>query len=126
MRAHLLCIFLLVLVAGCGGSTHGSVSGIVTMDGQPVANALVTFQPTGTDPGPGSYGRTNDKGEYSLEIIGGGRGAVVGWHNVMIRPELATPPGPKGPLKFVIKGESKFEVKSGSNTASFEVTAPIK
>ena len=122
MRAHWLGVLLLALVAGCGGSTHASVSGKVTMDGHPLANAAISFQPAGTElnPGPGSFGKTNDKGEYTLEIVGGGSGAVLGWHKVTIRP---TGDAAKTVTKYVIKGEPKFEVKPGTNTANFEVTA---
>jgi hypothetical protein len=121
MRAALLGLCLLVPIAGCGDSTRASVSGIVTMGGQPVANAAISFQPTGTElnPGPGSFGKTNDKGEYTLEMVGGGRGAVVGWHKVTIHPGGDAA---KTVTKYVIKGEPKFEVKPGSNTANFEVT----
>jgi hypothetical protein len=125
MRALFLVALPVLLVAGCGDSSHGTVAGTVTMNGQPLPNAVVSFQPTGTDlnPGPGSLGRTNERGEFSLEVVGGGRGAQLGWHKVTIRPAADANPGPNAPPKYLIKGDAKFEVKAGANTANFEVTA---
>jgi hypothetical protein len=121
MRTRSLSLLVLVLVLGCGGSKQASVSGTVTLDGQPLTNAVVNFQPTGTDlnPGPGSYGRTNDKGEYTLEVAGGGSGAVLGWHKVTIRPGGQV----TIPAKYNSKTELKFEVKSGDNIANFPLTS---
>jgi hypothetical protein len=127
MRAHWLLVLALVLLVGCGGGKTASVSGTITMDGQPVANAQVNFQPNPAsgelNPGPGSFGRTNEKGEYSLELVGGGSGAIVGWHKVTVRPMGKSDPKTQKMMTYVIKsGESKFEVKPGSNTANFEVS----
>ena len=43
----------------------------VTLDGVPLADARVNFQPTGDakEPGIGSFGKTNANGEYSLTLI---------------------------------------------------------
>ena len=124
MRTRSFSLLVLVLVLGCSDTQHGTVSGVVTLDGQPLAHAHVSFQPTGAElnPGPGSVGRTNDKGEYTLEIVGGGQGAVLGWHKVSIRT------GGDGDAKAVsakynTKSELKCEVKSGHNTANFDLTS---
>src|SRR5262245_61954234 len=88
MRSPLLLLGLSVLTAGCGRQV-ATVSGKVTLDGKPLANARVNFQPSSGDavnPGVGSYGQTDANGEYSLNLIDGtGPGAVVGTHRVMIR-----------------------------------------
>jgi hypothetical protein len=116
MRKHSLCLALLLL-AGCGGSGVRSfpVSGTVTLDGAPLANALVSFQPISKElnTGPGSTGKTNDRGEYTLEVAGGGHGAVEGPHKVMIR---SGDPNVSIPAKYSLKSELKYEVKPGSNT----------
>ena len=79
------------LLAGCGGGPDiAPVSGRVTMDGKPLPNVYVTFQP---NPGPdvenagrGSVGVTDDDGRFTLEYEGGRSGAVVGKHIVRITP----------------------------------------
>src|SRR5205809_173672 len=83
---------------GCSNEPYqiASVSGQVTLDGQPVEKVAVMFQPIATDghlnPGPGAYGITDAKGHYSLKLIGKEtRGAVVGRHKVRI--ENYTDPG---------------------------------
>jgi hypothetical protein len=77
---------LLVLTAGCG-SQFVPVSGRVTLDGKPLANAMVVFEPLSDDPnpGPGSTGKTDKDGRYTLTLMTGkGSGAVVGLHKVSI------------------------------------------
>src|SRR5262245_57192509 len=66
------------------------VSGRVTLKGQPLAGATVTFQPaqasgdSRTSVG-GSVGRTNAEGHYELRLVEPDmQGAVVGQHMVTI------------------------------------------
>lgn len=83
----------LLLLTGCGGSSDGppyaTVSGVVTLDGNPVEGATVIFTPKG--PGTMSMGLTNADGAFSLMTSTGKRGAAVGDHAVtvtlMIQPE---------------------------------------
>lgn len=78
------------VLAGCGGSPYplADVSGVVTLDGEPLAGARVAFQPRregkGLDSGPGSYGTTDAHGRYTLRTIDGTSGAVVATHDVRI------------------------------------------
>jgi hypothetical protein len=124
MRKCSLSLFVIVLVMGCGGNTRSSpVSGSVTMDGEPLANAMVSFQPIGKElnSGPGSTGKTNNKGEYALEVVGGGNGAVEGLHKVMIRSGVAKV---TVPAKYNVKTELRFEVKPGNNAnVDFKLTS---
>jgi len=109
---------------GCSGNTKSSpVSGAVTMDGEPLANAMVSFQPIGKElnSGPGSTGKTNDRGEYALEVVGGGNGAVEGLHKVMIRSGDAKV---TIPAKYNVKTELRYEVKPGNNAnVDFKLTS---
>ncbi len=79
-----------VLTAGCGGSDFAvvSVSGKVTLDGEPLAGAAVNFLPFAGDhteeAGPPSAGITDDQGVFRLTVADGREGAVVGKHRVMI------------------------------------------
>jgi hypothetical protein len=133
MRTHSLLLFGLLLVPGCGGSRYAPVSGTVTMDGKPLANVAVSFQPVGGElnPGAGSSGRTNERGEYTLQVIGGrGQGAVVGKHRVEINPTVDNPdadrnPPPKVtiPIRYNRASTLTFEVKPGDNQADFPLTS---
>src|SRR5262245_31792909 len=61
----------------------GSVTGTVTMDGQPVANATVIFD--GANAGePAAFGRTDSSGKYELYYSRGHKGTTIGEHVVHI------------------------------------------
>jgi len=134
----LLAAGLLVLSAGCGSGKIAPVSGRITVDGQPVADLLVTLQPLGSAdnpvPGPGSYGKTEADGSYSLRLSDGTErvGAIIGKHRVEISAPLkANPKDPEGahvPGKLTIprkyNAESKLEIDvaaGGTTTADFQV-----
>jgi hypothetical protein len=120
--------FLLFLV-GCGGPEHpdvGRVSGTVTLDGQPLSDATVMFQPT---EGRASVATTDKAGKYSLIYLDGVPGAKLGSHKVIIRTEI---PGEDGqppiakeklPKKYHEQTELTAEVKPGSNTFDFPLTS---
>jgi hypothetical protein len=137
MRTSFL-ILGVVLVLGCGGPNLAPVSGTVTLDGKPLAKASVTFQPNSPgqlNPGPGSTALTNEKGEYSLQQTGGGKGAIVGMHRVEISSPIddgknnpdedrRTKPRDRVPLRYNVQSTLQFEVKSGDNTADWKLTSP--
>jgi hypothetical protein len=80
---------LLAVVVGCsGGSKFAPVSGVVKLDGQPYGNAVVSFQPLGTQenpyPGRGSSAYTDENGRFVLKGDNGIDGALVGKHRVRI------------------------------------------
>ena len=115
------------LLAGCGGPEHpavGRVSGVVTLDGQPLPEATVMFQPAN---GRGSVATTDSAGKYSLIYLDGVPGAVLGAHTVIIRTEI---PGEDGqppiakeklPKRYHDQTELTAEVKPGSNTFNFDL-----
>jgi hypothetical protein len=136
MRTRSALLFGLVLVLGCGSSRVASVSGTVTLDGQPLPDALVSFQPLSegaVNPGPGSTGRTDEQGRYTLRVTGGGKGAVVGWHKVKVScpvggggedaEERRAPVRDRVPPRYNRNSELKCEVKPGDNTADFPLTS---
>lgn len=129
------------MLAGCSesGTPTAPVSGKVTLNGQPLANVSVLFQPAGganRDPGVGSYGITDDQGRFTLKLSGTNKpGAVVGQHVVTIvekgdpandqdaggtdKPEVS-----RIPAEFS-DGTKKFEVQSDTpNQANFELKSP--
>jgi hypothetical protein len=83
-------IFLLLALAGCGGPSFDvvPVSGVVTLDGKPLAGARIGFEPRRSGDeriaGPGSYAKTDSAGRYRLESLDGEPGAVVATHDVTI------------------------------------------
>jgi hypothetical protein len=134
-RSRPLVFFVLVLIgaAGCGdGRTAGTVSGKVTVKGQPLADIGVNFEPQGEGAGRGSFGRTDSSGSYTLHFIDNDQaGAMVGQHQVTFRDLLsaAAEESDAGPMKkqtfrFPPKYMSEplsFEVKPGSNQADFDL-----
>lgn len=76
-------ISCVVLIAGCEGNSElASVTGKVTLDGKPLADAFVVFTPTSA--GTTSYGRTNSEGEYEMMFSDNEKGAWVGENIVRI------------------------------------------
>ena len=93
MRFHRYLAWLLLplLLLGCGksGPKVAPVSGRVTLDKKPLANATVIFTSTepvtNNSPNPESSGQTDEEGRYSLKTTQDRRdGAVVGTYKVRI------------------------------------------
>ena len=85
----------IVALIGCGGEHYpvAPVSGRVTLDGKPLADARIGFEPRrqGDQPnaGPGSYAKTDADGRFVLKTLDGQSGAVVTTHDVWIRTYVA-------------------------------------
>jgi hypothetical protein len=95
----------LMAMAGAAGCTDSrsdlaTVSGVVTLDGQPLPQATLVFQPQAN--GPASFGITDQQGRYTMMYKQGVPGAVVGSHTVKITTfqegdRDASPPIAPGP-----------------------------
>jgi hypothetical protein len=135
-----LCISGLLLgVVGCGSSNYARVSGRVTLDGQPLNGARVTFQPIGQigdlNSSSGSYAVTKPDGSYALKlVIGDSKGAVVGKHRVEIsvrdgsgstlvdRSKPKPIPKDNLPERYNHSSELTFDVpRGGTKTANFDL-----
>ena len=134
--AAVAAVALVVSLSGCGGGASdvpdlGQVTGQVTLDGEPLPNAKVRFQPPD---GRSSEGVTNASGEYTLQYNIGLSGAKVGPNDVFITTAtegtLKTVPGDDDgewtegapelvPAKYLQPGTLTAEVKAGSNTFDF-------
>jgi hypothetical protein len=146
MRRYLSIFAALILLpAGCSSESYktASVSGRVTLNGEPLANAAVVFQPVAPEgnanPGPGSGGFTDADGRYTLKITKPNgqeiKGAVVGKHKVMITMKQTDDSAddkakrPKPPVKLPPKISGKdtkleFDVPSGgTDSADFPLTS---
>lgn len=125
--------------AGCNnGFSTVPVSGIVTLDGQPVAHVLVNFQPIGNataTPGPGSHGITGPDGRYTLQLSTpeSPSGALIGQHRVRLtlREPASKSEGPTSRQSSPVKlppnasdGSLTFTVPaSGTAHANFALTS---
>ncbi|HEY1380690.1 MAG TPA: hypothetical protein VGF55_28065 [Gemmataceae bacterium] len=139
MRLRFILIGLLAGLAGCsGGPKIVPVSGTVRLDGKPLANALVAFNPAAPPgrieaAGPGSMAVTDDQGHFALKIIGtDGRtvGAVVGEHRVRISTadladdtgDVATRRKERVPAKYNTNTTLTFTVPpGGTDSANFDL-----
>lgn len=130
--AAALCLFL----SGCGGG-GGSVSGTVTLDGNPLKGGVVTFHPVAG--GASAIGAVSKDGTYEV-AIGNELGLPPGEYIVTVdaaetvtsEPGLAggppkPPPPPKRitPDKYANKDTSDLRatVKTGSNKIPLELTS---
>ena len=117
----------LLVVTGCESrSDLAPVSGAVKLDGQPLAEALVTFTPQG-GPGVVSMGKTDGGGNYSLMASRSAHGASKGVNRVSIttHDELDLGGGKrqvvpeKVPKKYNTHSELRVTVEPGGNTLRF-------
>jgi hypothetical protein len=85
MLIRLFVLILLGAAAGCSGSglAIAPVAGVVTLDGQPVSEAGIMFQPVDAAMGPPAYGATDEQGRFEL-ITANQTGAAIGEHRVAI------------------------------------------
>ncbi len=84
-------------LVGCSdGLQVVPVSGTVTLDGQPLSGAHVSFQPRTDNQdrvGPGSYAVTDETGRYELRLATDDRrGAIVGDHRVRVLTNIEDDP----------------------------------
>ena len=130
---------MLVMVAGCGEKgNYVPVSGVITLDGQPIEGAQVSFQPQAKgdniNPGPGSVGTCDATGRYELKTIREDPGAVPGMHTVRIYGpkavrsggdlDAATNTGPEiFPEKYNFRTELTIDIPAeGTDKADFPCT----
>ncbi len=85
-------LFLTILAAtGCRPNPPQvvPVSGVVTLDGKPLAGAAITFVPVAG--GVFGCGSTNNSGEFTLGTFAETDGALAGVHRVSITPDIISP-----------------------------------
>ena len=144
-----LLLFLIVVAGGCSDGPHANygdlglvdVSGTITLDGQPLADAVVTFE----DPESGqfSYGQTDADGYYELQLDSEMEGVVPGRKIVRIstsrtilglNSDSEGPPGEGGeeggdggtaaervPEKYYQKSELTAEVSADATEFNFDL-----
>jgi hypothetical protein len=139
MKPAILSMAVMVLLGmGCQpGSKLVPVSGVVTLDGKPLANANVSFQPdsggSSTSQAAGSSAVTDANGAYRLSSGENDQpGAQVGKHRVEINLVVASddrdpktrPPAKELPKKYNRDSELTFEVPAGgTDKADFAISS---
>ncbi|NLX96310.1 MAG: carboxypeptidase regulatory-like domain-containing protein [Rhodopirellula sp.] len=129
MGVWVLPLAALLLLPGCSGGGGGdvpdlaAVTGVVTLDGQPLADANVEFAPAAGRP---SVGKSGPDGRYTLEYTSDHPGAMIGAHTVRISTGGYSDAGPvpeKLPPRYHENTELKADVKAGSNEINFELSS---
>ncbi|MGQ0633683.1 MAG: carboxypeptidase regulatory-like domain-containing protein [Planctomycetaceae bacterium] len=132
-RAFPLLALSFLAVAGCGRGDLGYVTGKVTLDGEPVEGAFVTYSPKAA--GSPAYGRTDDDGEFYLMFSRTVKGASLGENNVTIKTgDLAPEPKTgkvinlpeKIPLAYNAASKLVRTVEVGSNRHDFDLKSDGK
>src|SRR5262245_33527823 len=110
----LLLIGGLLGVGGCNQPRNGTVTGRVTLKGQPVPDAMVLFIP---DAGPAAGSVTKADGTYELTSHQPGDGVVVGHCKIGVYPANPEKPTRQVPAKFHDPETSGLtaEVAAGAN-----------
>lgn len=116
-----------VTAAGCGdgGPELGQVTGKVTYQNAPLADAEIEFQPV--DKRSPSSARTNAEGVYTLKYTATKDGALIGEHIVRVRTAKdATDDGQAAvPEKLPAKHHSKSEIKKTVQSGSQTIDIPL-
>jgi hypothetical protein len=115
---------IVAMLLGCGPNS-ADVSGTVSLDGEAVADGVISFQPEKETPGPSAGGRIVD-GEYEVPNV------LPGTYRVEIRSWKTTDKivnGPLGPAKERLNvipqrywGEAtelRADFRPGSNVVDF-------
>lgn len=136
----LLILLALGFQVGCGSSPYelATVSGVVRLNGEPLQDATVTFEPRGLGKelvGPGSIGTTDEQGVFELKTFKNERGAVVGPHKVRISTfksefkdlrssdDLEIVSQERVPWQYNLNTQLNFEVPpEGTEGADFSLT----
>ena len=141
LRSLSTSVVLLILLSGCGSGNVAPVSGLVTLNGKPIADVAVTFEPIVPEgqnvAGLSAFGVTGPDGRYTLKLFGTEtRGATVGKNKVkfsgyaaptdMSEEALkAAKPKVNIPLRYFADSKFEFDVPAGgTDKADFQLTSP--
>ena len=120
-------IALVAAVSGCGGPDVHRVSGKVTLNGEALPEAIISFMPEAEEGSP-AFGRTDQEGKYTLRQTEDVQGLEIGSYRVRITTyqegdPLADPPVPpvpeRVPPKYNVQTELTAEVEPGENVRDF-------
>ncbi|QDT63531.1 transthyretin-like family protein [Calycomorphotria hydatis] len=112
--------------------TLGKVSGVVTLDGNPLPGASIVFSP---EEGRASSATTDENGQYLLRYTMDLNGALIGTHTVIITTAQEAYSDESGqgknvkaktellPAKYHTNTELKADVEQGENKIDFPLTS---
>jgi hypothetical protein len=126
-KGHRLGFLFALLVAaagGCGGKNKPvRVEGIVTLDGNPLAGATITFVPEQEGRRPAS-GVTDDDGSFELTTFQAGDGALAGDYKVTVSKGVDQPI-PEGDPEKGLAGKKIYhsDAKSPKNKKTIAARA---
>ncbi len=121
-------LVLAVLQTGCDSSPKlGQVTGVLTMDGEPIKNGSIEFIPSAG--GRPSLALTDEHGRYTAYYLPNVPGAVPGKHRIRFEiakakpgdPGLVRPKGKGRPKGEVTLEPSTIEVVAGDNQVDFKL-----
>lgn len=122
---------LLIGAIGCSKDYETvPVSGRVTLDGNPLANVGITFVPLAEDKqdpniGPGSLGKTDADGHFTLQTVEGDKGAVPTEHIVrMSAPVSQGGSGTGDELAAPARTEKKSELPRSAQDGTLRFAVP--
>lgn len=124
---------LLAATVGCGGAYDSYVTGLVTLEGEPVSKGTVSFVPA--DGGPSAYAMIGSDGRYEV-YTGKERGLPSGAYGVTVisreppAVERSKTGGPPPPGKAITPpwyamaqySPLQFHVESGENEIDLKLT----
>jgi hypothetical protein len=125
---------LVSLWIGCDAAQDGPplvpAEGAISLNGKPLPNAEIMFEPRGETPGQALFGRTNAEGKFAVASPDGKRkGAPVGNYHVVIN-KLVKPDGSdfvpdpnQGPMDT--GGFKELLPANYSDTAQSQLTADV-
>lgn len=120
-------LLVVVFATGCdNGPELVNVTGTVHMDGKPLPNASIEFQPKGGSP---SFATTEADGTYVLMFTRDRKGAMPGQHTVRITTKGVVTDAEGNeqrvrellPAKYHEESELVREVVSGENVLDFDL-----
>lgn len=124
-RVFAASVLLMFIATGCApsGPQLGRVEGEVLLDGKPLADVVVEFQPQ--QAGSPSIGVTDEDGKFQLQFTRDRWGALLGEHTVKIEHDVDGREGPRSsaaiPVRYNALSELKRTVTTGSNFFEFKL-----
>jgi len=131
-----------LLLVGCGSPGPGipltPVAGTVTLDGNPVAEAKVTFVPQVETKGNGGWALTDSTGKYSLKTPQGAAGVPDGQYKVTVslrrNPDGTLPKADEPPIESkaretlppIYSSESKTTLQAAVSAGSKQFDFALK
>ena len=127
MKMQATFVVVLLIGAGCGSDNPSlvPVTGTVTMDGNPLPEVAVTFNPIGETLGNGALAGTNVEGRFTLIDVRGGEGAHPGEYRISFYP-TPSGTGADDPASVVSSGSVGLPgIVMDPNNSPVQATVPV-